>query len=216
VARGRVAILESLRAAEQLLYDQKMPYVLVAGVDTFLVAGTINAYLEQGRLLAGDNSNGFIPGEAGGALLIAKPRANTPELICWGGGDGLEEATFTSDKPLRADGLVAAYRTALSNAARTFEDVHYRIADVSGEQSGFKEAVLAIGRTVRKVKPEFEIWHPADCIGETGAAIGPCVLAVALTAARKNYAPGPGVLCHFGTDDGARAALVLGYQEGGD
>jgi 3-oxoacyl-[acyl-carrier-protein] synthase-1 len=212
--RGRVAILDALRAAEALIYDEKAPFVLVAAVDTYLVAGTINAYLERNRLLTAENSDGFVPGEAAGALLVSRPRGKSPELVCWGGGEGVEEATIASDKPLRADGLAAAFRSALSNAGRTFEQVDYRIVDASGEQSGFKEAVLAIGRTIRKVKPEFPLWHPADCIGETGAAIGPCALAVALAAARKSYSPGPGVLCHFGTDDGARAALVLGYQEG--
>jgi hypothetical protein len=35
------------------------------------------------------------------------------------------------------------------------------------------------------------------------------MLGVALAAARRGYAPGPGVLCHLGDEDGARAALVL-------
>jgi 3-oxoacyl-[acyl-carrier-protein] synthase-1 len=64
-------------------------------------------------------------------------------------------------------------------------------------------------RTLRARKERFEIWHPADCIGETGAAVGPCVLGVALAAARKSYSPGPGALCHFSGDDGDRLALVL-------
>lgn len=64
---------------------------------------------------------------------------------------------------------------------------------------------------MKKVKPEFDIQHPADCIGEVGAAIVPTVLAVAKAAAEKHYAPGPGVICHFGNDDGLRAAVVLRY-----
>ena len=37
----------------------------------FLVAATLNAYNETRRLLTADNSDGFIPGEAGAAALIA-------------------------------------------------------------------------------------------------------------------------------------------------
>jgi 3-oxoacyl-[acyl-carrier-protein] synthase-1 len=117
-----------------------------------------------------------------------------------------------SDEPLRADGLVAAMRAALADAARTFEDVHYRIADISGEQYAFREAALAIGRAIRKVKPRFDLWHPAESIGEAGAAAGPAILAVAQAAAKKQYAPGPGVLCHVGNDDGERAVLVLRWE----
>ena len=69
-------------------------------------------------------------------------------------------------------------------------------------------------RTLRVRKEEFDIWHPADCIGEVGAAIVPVVLAVALAAARKNYAPGPGALCHFAGDNSERAAVILRYEDG--
>ena len=64
-------------------------------------------------------------------------------------------------------------------------------------------------------KEEFDIWHPADCIGEVGAAALPCMLGVALYAMRKRYAPGPAVLAHLGNDDGKRVALVLAAREGG-
>ena len=53
------------------------------------------------------------------------------------------------------------------------------------------------------------MWHPADCIGETGAASLPGMLAVALVAARKGYAAGDPVLVHSGNDDGRRAAIVV-------
>jgi 3-oxoacyl-[acyl-carrier-protein] synthase-1 len=91
-------------------------------------------------------------------------------------------------------------------------DTDYRLTDLNGTQYAFKEAALAMNRLLRTQKDLYEIWHPADCIGETGAAIGPCVLGVALAAARKAYAPGPGVLCHFGNEDGRRAAMILSYS----
>ena len=94
-------------------------------------------------------------------------------------------------------------------------DLDFRITDNSGEQYYFKESALALSRNLRQRKTAFDIWHPADCIGEVGAAIGPCVLGIALAAARKGYAPGPGVLCHFANDDGERAALMLRYGRPG-
>ena len=42
-----------------------------------------------------------------------------------------------------------------------------------------------------------------------GAAIGPLCLTIARQSWRKQYAPGPGVLCHFAADNGRRAAVVL-------
>ena len=85
-------------------------------------------------------------------------------------------------------------------------DLDYRLTDNSGEQYYFKEAALALTRTLRQRKEAFDIWHPADCIGETGAAIGAVALAVALAAGIKAYAPGRACSSHAGNDDG-RSAL---------
>ncbi|MGE8312640.1 MAG: hypothetical protein ACN6QR_24145, partial [Pseudomonas protegens] len=92
------------------------------------------------------------------------------------------------------------------------EQMDYRLTDISGEQYYFKEASLALSRTLRVRKEFFHLWHPADCIGEVGAAIGPTMLAVALAASRKGYGDGPNILCHLGNDAGQRAAALLSYQ----
>jgi 3-oxoacyl-[acyl-carrier-protein] synthase I len=83
------------------------------------------------------------------------------------------------------------------------------VSSANGEQFWFREAALALSRTMRATKPRLELWHPSDCIGEVGAAAVPCAIAVAMAAARKAYAPGRGVLGQFGADDGGRVALVF-------
>jgi 3-oxoacyl-[acyl-carrier-protein] synthase I len=215
IARGRVAGALALAEARRFIYEERLPFCLIAGADSFLVAATLAEYETNDRLLTSKNSNGFIPGEAGTAVLIGPPgRTKEPELLCLGLGAGQEKATIDSEEPFRADGLVQAFHAAFADAARTFADVDYRITDSNGEQYWFKEAALAVTRTLRERKELFEIWHPADCIGETGAAAAPCVLGIAVTAARKRYAPGRGALCHFSADDGQRLALVLSGDGG--
>ena len=85
----------------------------------------------------------------------------------------------------------------------------YRLADLSGEQYWFKEAAYALTKVMRVMKRSQELWHPADCIGEVGAAGMPSLLGVALMAARKQYATGPLILAQAANDDGRRAVLVL-------
>ncbi len=211
---GRIGIAHGLRAAEHLLHDGGRPACIVAGVDSLLTGPALAALEIKERLLTSRNSNGFIPGEAGTAVLIMPAgRTRAAELQCLGIGWGTEKSTVESEKPLRADGMVEAIRTGLADAGVTYDDLSYRLVDVSGEQYGFKEAALAVGRTLRKVKPTFPIWHPAECVGEVGAAIGPCMLGVALAAARKGYAPGKGALCQFTSDDGARGTAPLHWME---
>jgi len=211
IARGRVAGGLAMLEACKLIYEEQRPLCLIAGVDSYLVSATLAAYEGKNRLRTSENSNGFIPGEAGAAVLVGLPasRHSSPSLTCLGIGTGQEKATIDSEEPLRADGMVQAFKSALSDAGQTMADVDYRITDSNGEQYLFKEAALAVTRILRVRKEQFEIWHPADCIGEVGAAIGPCALGVALAATRKRYAPGSGLLCHLSGEDGERVAMVL-------
>jgi 3-oxoacyl-[acyl-carrier-protein] synthase-1 len=209
LARGRVGGVEAMIGARELL-DQGHRRVVVAGVDSFLSAATLHHYETGQRLRTAKNSNGFAPGEGAGAILVghATGKERNP-LYCLGAGLGHEEADRDPRRPLRGDGLVGAIRAAFASGGTTWRDVDYRIADVAGEQRAFKEATLAVMRLMRERKETFELWHPADCVGEVGAAVVPCVAALAMAAARKGYAPGRGALCHFAGDDGRRGALVL-------
>jgi 3-oxoacyl-[acyl-carrier-protein] synthase-1 len=225
IARGRVAAALGLARAGKLIHDEKVPCCLIAGVDSFLVAPTLAAYEAKNRLLTSQNSNGFIPGEAGAAVLVGppgrdklgirNPDAKAGDLLCLGIGTGQEKATIDSEIPLRGDGLLQAFRAAFADAGCAVGALDYRITDCNGEQYWFKEAALALDRILRNRKELFEIWHPADCIGETGAATGPIAFGIALQAARQNYAFGRGPLCHFSAEDSERLAVVLRFGKGG-
>jgi 3-oxoacyl-[acyl-carrier-protein] synthase-1 len=133
-------------------------------------------------------------------------------LLCAGIGFGMETAHIDSGEPLRAEGLTAAIKGALTDAGCWMHDLDYRITDLSGEQYYFKEAALARSRILRQRKEEFDIWHPAESIGESGAVAGVASLAVADTACRKAYTAGPNILSHMANDAGQRAAAVLHFR----
>jgi 3-oxoacyl-[acyl-carrier-protein] synthase-1 len=212
LARGRVAGALALAEAGRLIHSERIPYVIIAGADSYLTASTLAAYEQRARLLTSQNSNGFIPGEAAAAVLVS---GGPGDLHCLGIGLGQEQATVESETPLRAQGLTEAFKAVFADSGIGIADVDYRITGLSGEQYFFKEAELALARTLRVPKEKFQLWHPADCIGEIGAAIGPVALAVALAAARKDYQPGPVSFCHFSADDTERAAFMLRASIGG-
>ncbi|MGI9452328.1 MAG: hypothetical protein ACR2QH_17060, partial [Geminicoccaceae bacterium] len=207
IPQGRVGGAVALYRASRMIHEDGFPYAIVAGVDSYLVAGTLRAYDERERLLTPYNSDGFIPGEAGGALLVGP--AARGGLICQGMGFAVEKATIESEEPLRADGMTAALKQALDNAGINMAEIGYRIADLSGEQYTFKEADLAVSRILRDRHDFQDLWHPADCIGESGAAAIPVMLSVALYAARKGYAAGNPILALSSNDDGRRAAMTI-------
>jgi 3-oxoacyl-[acyl-carrier-protein] synthase-1 len=196
-----------LSQACTLVRQHGVPQVLVVATDSLLTGPTLSHFERADRLLTTLNSNGFMGGEGAGALLVSK-LAGRRGLRLEGFGFAVEAAHIDSEEPLRGDGLTAAIKAALAQAGQELHDMNYRIADVSGEQYYFKEASLALNRTLRKRKGEFELWHPAESIGETGATAGVACFAAGHFAALKGYAPGPRAILHFGTDQGARAAVV--------
>ena len=214
LARGRVSAAVGLLNARKLIVEQGHQHVLVAGVDSLLNAHTLAAFDAADRLLTSQNTNGFIPGEGAAAVLLGAPLASEqPQLLCIGLGFGVEPSTVLAEGiPLRAEGLTTALRAALDEAGCGLENFDYRLTDISGEQYYFKEAALLLSRTYRVRKERFALKHPADCVGECGAATGPLLLASALAAARKGYGDGPNVLCHLGNDGGQRAVMLLAYQ----
>ncbi len=216
ISNGSTGGVEALKHAMTIFNQGDTACCIVAGVDTFLVGSTLSAYEEKERLQTSNNSNGFIPGEAGSAVLVCSDIRNTGTgMSVVGIGFGKEEATVESDKPLRADGLVQAIKEALSSSGLTMVELDYRITGISGEQYGFKEASLAMSRILREFKEDFDFWHPADCIGEVGSASVMCTIGIAAAASQKYYAPGEKVLCHFSNDNGERAVVILNYSGNG-
>jgi 3-oxoacyl-[acyl-carrier-protein] synthase I len=173
---------------------------------------TLSHYEQNERLLAERNSNGFMPGEGAGALLLGLAEGRVDELVCSGIGFGREVAHIDSGEPLRGEGLSQAIKAGLNEAGCQMHDMDFRITDNSGEQYYFKEAALALSRTLRQLKEEFDIWHPAECTGETGAVSGIAAIATAQEACSKDYSKGSNILAHWANDAGQRAAMALQYR----
>lgn len=210
VPQGRVSVAVALARARTLVQQRTARAVLVVAADSLIQGASLVHYEQARRLLTESNTDGFMPGEGAGALLVGMP-GDAPGLHCTGLGFASEPAYIDSGEPLRAEGLTRALRQAIDEAGVAMHDMDFRIADVSGEQYYFKEASLALSRSMRVLKEEFELWHPAECIGETGAVSGIGVIALAEAACRKSYARGRAVLAHWSNDNGLRAAATLHY-----
>jgi 3-oxoacyl-[acyl-carrier-protein] synthase-1 len=208
---GRIGGISALKAAKQFL-DAGRPFVIIAGVDSYLTSPTLRSFEGRRRLLTSENSDGFIPGEAAAAVIVtASPLPDRPCLAVLGVGFAEEKASVESGEPLRASGLSTAIRDALAQASMDLNGVGYRMTGLSGESYFFREASLAVSRLARKRREDiFDLWHPSDSTGETGAASAVVAMNVAAVASAKGYAPGPTVLLHFSNDNESRAAAVLG------
>lgn len=214
IARDRVSVAVALTHARQLIQELKVKHVMIAATDSLLVAPTLAHFEDNERLLTSTNSNGFIPGEAGAALVIEPVHAKQEhQLICYGLGFGVEKAHVDSEEPLRADGLTAAIKESLTDAGCRESILEFKITDISGEQYYFKEASIAFSRIDRTKREEFDIWHPVECVGAVGATIGCVMIGVLKAACEKDYSKGNYIVAHLGNDDGKRSSLIFGWQK---
>lgn len=207
--KGRAGLGAALQAAHRLLSENTVARVLVVGADSYLNAATIEYYLRQDRLQTSNNSDGFIPGEGAGALLLELAGPQSRGLLICGMGRASEAATIDGDLPNRAQGLTQAIRQACEQAEVAPRQLNYRITDFNGEKYHAQEISNANTRVMADDGVALPMITIADCIGETGAAAGPSMLAYLHERLRGPDHPGAVGLLHLGNDDGARTALIL-------
>lgn len=209
VAHGRPSGHVALDQARRMFASNEAQCVIIAGADSYLTAGAVGHYLAEHRLLTADNPNGFIPGEAAGAVVCVRSSTNGFRLH----GLGLSRETAPiynpNDLPLRGEGMTFAYRAALDETGIEMNQVGYCISDLIGEQYWFKQTALASIRLLRGRHEFQDLWSPAESLGNIGAAAVPIMIGMAWTAATKGYAAGTPVLIEASSDAGACGAAVF-------
>ena len=223
ISMGRIGVPHLIaRATERL---KTHPLCILVCAESLLRQQLVAHYTEKGRLLCGDNSSGFIPGEASVALLVGRTGAySAPQLAILGMGGGSEPSGDggTKDAPVTAKGLTAAMRAALTVSGTEFYDIPMVMGDLNGEHFKFKELSYAVMRLdrippeerTRRPREHIEHWNVVETIGEVGAALMPAAIGWACQAGQSEFLPGERVLFFAGEDDGQRVAIVGEWRDG--
>ena len=212
IAHGRPSGFVALDRARRQIAAGEDP-VIILGLDSYLTAQTIAHYLGENRILCPGNANGFIPGEAAAAVLCT---AAPGPLRLTGLGLARELAHIYNaadkdglDLPLRGDGMTRAYQLAMDETGCRHSDITLKLGDLIGESYWFKQTALAMLRVQRERSPVHPIWTIAASLGNIGAAAVPVMLAWAMAAFQRGYAPPGPTLLEATGDDGACGAAVV-------
>ncbi len=208
-ATGHTAGVEGLRAARELLQSGRVKACVACAADSFVNAPSLLWLDRHDRLKTTENSDGVIPGEAGAAVLITAAATEGQPVQVRGLGFAEEKASVKTEEPLLGLGMAKAARQSLEEAGFGMHEVAFRVSDVAGEQYAFKELSLVQSRVMLQRREEQPIWHPAQSIGDSGAAAALVGLVVAREAIAKGYAPGPRVMLFAGSAAGSRAVAVV-------
>ncbi len=208
---GGAAGMVALGEAAALVAAEQVPYAVVGGMDSFFDRGRVESYDGEKRLV-GNSLDGFVPGE-GAAFLLLGSRGVRRRLALEGVARiaavalGVERGHRYSPEPYRGDGLAATFRT-LFGMVPDLPPVRCVYAGLNGEGLAAKEWGVAYLRWAERFAPDFRVEHPADCLGDMGAALGPAMLALAAIGIRRGHREEP-CLVWSTSDREARGAALL-------
>jgi len=213
VAEGRAAGLAALHKAATAIAGGQIAGALVGGVDS-LVRPTTYKRLEDAGIVKGpSNEHGIISGEAAAFLVLDKLSRTGYCVAVLDGTGTADEPTAGTQKPNCGEGLTAALRRARAAAPLPYAPL--MICDLNGDRYRALEWGLAFPRALGDLKwrqdlpTSGEFWHPADCIGDVGAASGMVCCVWAAEALRRGYALTERVLVWGASEGGLRSAAIL-------
>ncbi|HEV2331449.1 MAG TPA: hypothetical protein VGY56_21920 [Verrucomicrobiae bacterium] len=216
VAEGRAAGLAALSRAASAITDGKIAGAIVGGVDS-LVRPSVYERLESDGIIRGPaNERGVFPGEAAAFCILEQQPVRSMAMASLAATATGQEPTFGTENPNQAQGLSVVLRAIRSEA--TLSHLPLFICDLNGDRYRALEWGLAYTRVFGNLdeKPDAatsgDFWHPADCIGDCGAASGLVDFIWAVEALRKKYAIVNQVLVWGASDGGLRAAALLASQ----
>lgn len=213
---GRAAGLLAAEAALRDLAEGKVDAALVGGVSSEIRGPVLERLDAAGTLRTALRPEGIIPGEAaafavletaaGAARRDARPLARISAAVV-----GTEPTAGTKETN-RAEGLTRVFHE-LVRAAPDLGPPALVVSDLNGDRYRAMEWSFALMRALTVLESDIDLRHPADCVGDVGAASGILNLVWAVTAFAKGYAPGTQAIVWGASDGAARAALALAAPE---
>ena len=209
---GHAAVFEALTHAMSALASGGIDRAIVGAVDGYLDELTLQWLKDTDRLKTEDNPKGFIPGEAAAFLVLERQsscaaRGGRVLARLESSANSVEPNSLYDKVPCSGEGLTGAIRQAIV-ASGAPPEIVLTLCDLNGERYRANEWGLTLVRAFGEAGPPAVTWHPADCMGDSGAAAGALNLVFASLAADRRLANGR-VLVWGSSDDGQRGAAIL-------
>ena len=215
---GHTGVFTLVQSALQKLKAGDVDLCIVGGVESYLLEARLDALDTAWRLRSERTVDGFIPGEAAVMFLLetaahAQARGAPILATLHALGDATEAETIQSQKNSTGDGLTQAIETALQTPqAPPGMDTVY--GSLNGESYYAFEWGVTLTRLHAALSGMQPLVHPADAVGDTGAATGGLLLACATEAFKKHPEAHAASLLWTSADNGHRMALTLKKGEG--
>ncbi len=213
VPQGNASMHYAIAQAAELIENHPATLCIIGGLDSLLRASTLNWFEQAGRLksVSYGRHQGLIAGEAVGFMIIEDPalatQANRPLLArITALGLAEESSPRAAGSPSRNSGLTDACHAAL-NCVQA-KEIRTLFGDLNGENSRAVEWSMTDMRCFKERHDQRQLWTPANCYGDTGAASGTVLTNVATQGFTRGWLQSP-VLMFCSDDHGSCGAMVL-------
>lgn len=214
IPEGNASTFRAIQRGRDWIESGRVPACIVGGVDSFLNVDDLTRYEDVHRLKREGVAQGFIPGEGASFVALCDDRITRQgQVLGRISGVGLADedpaVTVNSDGHPTGLGLKKALQHAILDAGIPESSIGLRVSDMNGEYYRGVESMFVLSRFYQTHREKLDVWLPAACVGEIGAAVGTLLIIMAATGIRKGYAPGSVVMCETSSDSGLRGGCVV-------
>lgn len=213
VPQGNASMPYAIARAAELIGSDSATMCIIGGIDSLLRDSTLNWFEQAGRLksVSYGRHHGLIAGEAVGFIIIEDPeqaqQAKRPLLARI---TALGLAKEPSPRAARAASRNSGLTDACHNVLKDIQDKEIRtvFGDLNGENSRALEWGMADMRCFKERHEQRQLWTPANCYGDIGAASGTVMANVVTQGFVRGWLQSP-VLMFCSDDHGPCGAVVL-------
>ncbi len=212
--RGHAAGLLALEQATRLIEHGACELCLVGGIDSYLQPETLE-WLDAHRQMASANTrSAFVPGEGAGFCLLMRASTahrlglNAPALVT-AVAVGHEPKRIKSPQTCLGEGLTTTVRAVVDALHSPAQRVDMVFCDINGERYRGEEWGFVALRLAHYFHDPTAYRSPASGWGDTGAASGPLLCALACEAGARGYAQGTRTVLWCSSEAGTRGAALL-------
>ncbi|MGE0529418.1 MAG: beta-ketoacyl synthase N-terminal-like domain-containing protein, partial [Bdellovibrionales bacterium] len=211
---GTASVLLAVRDAMTQLVQRQCRQCVVGGVDSWLDEDSLTWLDEKRRLKSASNPDSFIPGEAAAFIVLelqsnATRRNIIPHAQCRPVTMAMEKNTIWTEDPCTAEALSRCVQEVVAGLSAEEKTPDVALCDLNGESYRSAEWSYTIPKVFQGEDPVPALVHPADCLGDVGAATGAILLGLTAFSMKMKTAPWQSALLWCSSDDGERAASSL-------
>jgi 3-oxoacyl-[acyl-carrier-protein] synthase-1 len=214
---GSAGFIEALHGIARARDDGHDALTIVLAVHSDHCLKRTDQLAQLGRIWGEDCLDAVLLGEGAVALLVT---AREPRHLGCPLGVRVELSELTreaacpdnDESAFLAAGMTVAARAVTESRAGRTEKIGWISSDVSYETFRVSELSTVLTRLQSRLGPPQVLDAPNQRLGSLGAALAAFQISYAGEAFARDFAPAPECLCLLGTDEGVRAAMVLGPE----